>query len=67
MDECRITPLELYFLGVLMKAKYLDFQYFKALPNIENNYRVIEQNTLDRLEERNLSDRTGFRWIDHCR
>ena len=54
MDECRITPLELYFLGVLMKAKYLDFQYFKALPNIENNYRVIEQNTLDRLEERNL-------------
>ena len=39
MDECRITPLGLYFLGVLMKAKYLDFQYFKALPNIENNYK----------------------------
>lgn len=54
MDECRLTPVELYFLGVLLNAEYIDYEYIAALPDIQNNYRVIEEQTLDRLEEKNL-------------
>lgn len=54
MEECRLTPVELYFLGVLMDAEYIDYEYISSIPEIYDNYRVIEQNTLDRLEEKNL-------------
>lgn len=54
MEEYRLTPVELYYLGVLLKADHIDFQYIKDLPDIENNYRVIEQKTYDRLEERGM-------------
>ena len=53
MEECRLTPVELYFLGVLLDAEYIDFNYISSIPEIHNNYRVIEQNTLDRLENKN--------------
>ena len=46
MDECRLTPVELYFLGVLLNAEYIDYEYIAALPDIQNNYRVIEEQTL---------------------
>ena len=54
MLEYRLTPVELYFLGVLLEAEYIDYQYVSALPEIHNNYRVIEQKTLERLEEKNI-------------
>lgn len=54
MEECRITPVELYFLGVLLEAEYVDYAYISSIPEIYDNYRVIEQNTLDHLESKNL-------------
>ena len=54
MDECRLTPVELFFLGVLMDAEYIDYDYITSIPEITDNYRVIEQQTLDRLEDKQL-------------
>ena len=54
MDECRLTPVELFFLGVLMDAEYIDYEYITSIPEITDNYRIIEQQTLDRLEDKQL-------------
>lgn len=54
MKDYRITPLELYFLGVLLDAKYIDYQYVSAMPDIQNNYLVNEQRTMEQLEKRGL-------------
>lgn len=54
MEEVRLTPIELYFLGVLLDAEYIDYEYISSIPEIYDNYRVVEQKTLDRLEEKNL-------------
>ena len=54
MEEYRITPVELYFLGVLLDAKYIDYQYISEMPDIQNNYQVTEQKTLEQLEKRNM-------------
>lgn len=54
MEEYRITPVELYYLGVLLDAKYIDYQYISEMPDIQNNYQVTEQKTLEQLEKRNM-------------
>lgn len=54
MNELRLTPVELYFLGTLLDAEYIDYQYVSALPDIQNNYRVIEEDTIEKLEEKGL-------------
>lgn len=58
--ELKITPMELYFLGVQMKAKYIDYAYIAALPDIGKRYAFHEQNTLERLEKKELSRKNSM-------
>lgn len=47
-----ISPEELYFLGILMKAKYIDYAYIAAMDDIGQNYGVFESAVKDELIEK---------------
>lgn len=49
-----VTPVELFFLGVQMNAKYIDYQYIAMMPDVQKNYSFHEQKTLERLEEKGI-------------
>lgn len=49
-----LTPMELYFCGVQLKAKYLDYDYFRAMPDVQKNYLRHEQETLEQLEDKEI-------------
>ncbi len=53
-QEIRLTPVELYFLGKQMNAKYIDYQYIAEMPGIQDRYTLWEQETLGGLEERGM-------------
>lgn len=53
-DGLRLTPMEVYFLAKCMKAKYLDYSYFAAVPGMQKNYVLHEQEILENLEEREI-------------
>ncbi len=40
-----LTPEELYFLGKLMQAKYIDYAYVAAMNDIGSNYALFEKET----------------------
>lgn len=44
-----ISPEELYFLGILMKAEYIDYAYIAAMDDIGQNYEVFESAVKDEL------------------
>lgn len=46
VNEIRVTPEELYFLGSMMNAKYIDYAYIAALDNISENYDLKEKEAL---------------------
>lgn len=41
--EVIISPEELYFLGSLMQAKYIDYSYVAAMGDIQQNYALFEK------------------------
>lgn len=49
-----ISPIELFFLGNCMHAKYIDYAYIAAMPDIQKRYALHEQQALERLEEKGI-------------
>lgn len=64
--EVKLTPVELYFLGKRMGARYIDYQYIAAMPGIQDSYVSREQETIRTLEERGflMEDFSGDVEID---
>lgn len=52
--EVRLTARELYFLGKYMEAVFIDYDYIAAMPDIEKNYTLHEQQALESLEEKEV-------------
>lgn len=40
-----LTPEELYYLGALLQAKYIDYAYVAAMDDIGQNYKLFEKDT----------------------
>ncbi len=47
-----ISPQELYFLGTVLEAKYIDYEYIAHMPDIQKRYSVHEQETLSQLADK---------------
>ncbi len=43
--EIILTPEELYYLGTLLQAKYIDYAYVAAMDDIGQNYKLFEKET----------------------
>lgn len=43
--EILLTPEELYYLGTLVQAKYIDYAYVAAMDDIKQNYALFEKET----------------------
>ena len=43
--EILLTPEELYYLGALVQAKYIDYAYVAAMDDINQNYALFEKET----------------------
>ena len=56
MRETRLSLTELYFLGTLMQAKYIDYSYIAAMPDVSKQYDLHEQEALAGLEKAGLID-----------
>ena len=57
-EEVQVTPEELYYLGKCMQAKFIDYAYIAAMNDIQQNYTLQEQRSLETLEEKELIVRT---------
>lgn len=44
-NEIILTPEELYYLGKLFQAKYIDYSYIAAMKDVSENYSVFEKET----------------------
>lgn len=53
-QECELTPVELYFCARLMKAKYLDYAYIRAMPDVQKRHLLHEQEAWEQLEEKEI-------------
>ena len=51
-----LTPMELYFLGKSMHAKYIDYHYIAAMPDIQKRHELLEERTLEALTEAGIAD-----------
>ncbi|MBR2701865.1 MAG: hypothetical protein IKE77_07265 [Erysipelotrichaceae bacterium] len=47
-----LSPQELYFLGTVLEAKYIDYEYIAHMPDIQKRYSVHEQETLSQLADK---------------
>lgn len=56
IDMIQLTPEELYFLGRIMKAKYIDFSYYAAMKDIQKQFEISERKALSGLGEKGLID-----------
>ncbi len=52
--EIKITPEELYYLGGLMQAKYIDYSYISAMEDIQKNYSLYESKAKTGLAKKGL-------------
>lgn len=52
MQEISITPVELFFMGGLLNARYIDYSYIAAMPDIQINYETIRQETMKQMEDK---------------
>lgn len=52
--KCELTPMELFFCTRVMKAKYLDYDYFRRTPDVQKQYLLHEQETLEQLEKEGI-------------
>jgi hypothetical protein len=51
---CELTPMELFFCTRVMHAKYLDYDYFRRTPEVQKQYQLHEQETLEQLDEEGI-------------
>lgn len=49
-----VSPEELYILGKLLNAQYIDYAYIAAVKEIGNNKGIFEKETIDKLVSKNL-------------
>lgn len=56
-QEIVLTPMELFFCGKLMDAVYYDYAYLAAMPDVQKEYALHEQETMEQLEEQELIER----------
>ena len=42
-QDITISPEELYYLGTLLQAKYIDYAYVAAMDDVGQNYRLFEK------------------------
>lgn len=54
MLDIKIRPEELYFLGELMQAQYINYEYIAAMPDISQAYAAEKTNAIRNLGERGL-------------
>lgn len=52
--EILISPKELYYLGVLLQASYIDYAYVAAMDDIGDNYELFEKETAAQLVKRGI-------------
>lgn len=50
-EAVTVSPMALYYLGVRMKAKYIDYSYIAAMPDIQKRYKLHESETYEVLEK----------------
>ena len=46
-----LTPMQLFFCAKLMDAVYYDYAYLAAMPDVQNEYALHEQETMEELED----------------
>ena len=51
-----LAPQELYFLGTVLNARYIDYDYISHMPDIQKRYSVHEQETLALLTDKGYVD-----------
>lgn len=44
-----LTCEQLYFLGEILKAKYIDYRYIKAMPAIQKQYTYLKNKSISAL------------------
>lgn len=49
MDGLILTCEQLYFLGEILKAKYIDYRYIKAMPDIQKQYIYLKNKSISAL------------------
>ena len=54
--RCELTPMELFFCTRVMKAKYLDYDYLRRTPDVQKQYLLHEQETLEQLDEKGIME-----------
>lgn len=61
MSKVVISAEDLYFLARVMKAKYIDYDYFKMVSELTSRYALKESNAIEHLSDKGLvyEDFTG--------
>lgn len=54
MIEIVVTPEELYYLGTLLQAKYIDYAYIAAMDDVAQNYHLFEADSAASLVQSGL-------------
>jgi len=52
--EILISPKELYYLGSMLQASYIDYAYVAAMEDIGNNYELFEKETAAQLVKKGI-------------
>jgi hypothetical protein len=52
--EIILTPEELYYLGGVMEAKYIDYAYVSAMEDIQQNHAIYERDAKNGLEKKGI-------------
>lgn len=66
--EIIVTPEELYYLGKLLRAKYIDYSYVSMMDDIKENYSLFEKEARASLVKKNYlcEDFSGDIEVDVC-
>ena len=54
MKNVGLTARELYFLGKYMRAKFIDYDYIAAMPDVQKYHTLHEQQALESLENKEV-------------
>lgn len=49
-----LTPEELFFLGEILKAKYIDYDYVRLMKDIQKNYKSLKHKAIQSLMQKEL-------------
>ena len=52
-----LTPMQLFFCAKLMDAVYYDYAYLAAMPDVQKEYALHEQETMEELEDQGMIER----------